>query len=303
MQKKQSTSLYVSMLFGVLATPAIASGSAFESKDFVKEGLFTKGIEGPAVDGSGLLYAVNFGKEGTIGVIDSSGKAQHYIDLPKGSTGNGIRFGRDGSMYIADYTGHNVLKVDPDKKSISVHSHNGNMNQPNDIAISDSGVIYASDPNWSKSTGQLWMVKTDGKSVLLEKGMGTTNGIEVSPGGDKLYVNESVQRKVWVYDILANGSVSNKKLFHHFKDHGLDGMRCDAEGNLYIARYGAGKIAVLSPEGKLKQQVKLTGKHPTNVAFGGKDGKTVFVTMQQRQAVETFDVNIPGRSYNLMFND
>lgn len=60
--------------------------------------------------------------------------------------------------------------------------------------------------------------------------MGTTNGIEVNPEGTKLYVNESIQRKIWVYDITENGNIQNKKLFYAFEDFGLDGMRTDKKG-------------------------------------------------------------------------
>ncbi|MOA10155.1 Gluconolactonase precursor [compost metagenome] len=125
--------------------------------------------------------------------------------------------------------------------------------------------------------------------------MGTTNGVEVSPDGKKLYVNESIQRNVWVYDLDKNGNVSNKKLFYKFDDGGMDGMRCDKEGNLYIARYGKGEVAVLSPAGALKKTIKLKGKNPTNVTFGGPDRKTVYVTLQERGAVEYFQNDIAGR--------
>ena len=77
----------------------------------------------------------------------------------------------------------------------------------------------------------------------------------------------------------------------------MDGMRTDRDGNLYIARYGAGQVAVLSPNGKLIKTIALKGKHPTNVAFGGENGKQVFVTMQKRGAIETFENDIAGRNY------
>ncbi|MBC3765711.1 SMP-30/gluconolactonase/LRE family protein [Neptunicella marina] len=274
-----------------------------QAKLFGEAGQFTKGIEGPAVDASGQLFAVNYQQQGTIGQIDINGNASLYLTLPEGSTGNGIRFDKSGFMYVADYSGHNVLKIDPKDKSIRVHAHNEAMNQPNDIAITDNGVIYASDPNWKENSGQLWMVAPDGKTTLLEKSMGTTNGVEVSPDNKRLYVNESVQRNVWVYDIQPDNTLANKRLFYKFDDHGMDGMRTDEIGNLYIARYGAGLVVVLSPKGELIEQIKLTGQHPTNVAFGGKDGKQVFVTLQQTQVVNTFRSQFAGRSYNLLHSN
>ena len=87
------------------------------------------------------------------------------------------------------------------------------------------------------------------------------------------------------------------RLLIRFDDHGMDGMRCDADGNLYIARYGAGVVAIVSPAGELLREVPLKGRKPTNLAFGGADGRQVFVTLQDRGAVETFRADRPGREY------
>ena len=129
--------------------------------------------------------------------------------------------------------------------------------------------------------------------------MGTTNGVEVGPKGDVLYVNESVQRRVWAYDLDGSGEISGKRLLIAFDDHGLDGMRTDERGNLYIARYGAGTIDIVSPQGSLLREVALAGRKPTNLAFGGSDGRSVFVTLQDRGAIEAFRVAIPGRETGL----
>src|SRR5690606_6882982 len=261
----------------------------YQAWDYIADGVFTSGIEGPAVGPDGHLYVVNFAREGTIGRVrssaDATGIAELFIKLPAGSTGNGIRFDRQGAMYVADYTGHNILRINPTSREVSVYAHNRDMHQPNDIAITEDGRLYATDPNWADSTGQLWRIERDGSSQVIEAGMGTTNGVAVSPDQQHLYVNESVQRKVWVYD-LTDGNISNKRLFIEFFDHGLDGMRCDSQGNLYIARYGAGVVAVVSPTGQLVREIKLKGKRPTNVAFGGDEGKQVYVTVQDRGAIE-----------------
>ena len=276
--------------------PTVAAGA---SKDLLPENSFTDGIEGPAVDRLGRLYAVNFRENGTIGTIDSAGTARLFAKLPEGSIANGIRFDRKGNMFLADYTGHNILIIPAGTSTPKVFAHNPNVNQPNDIAITDNGTLFASDPDWQNNTGQLWRISSNGDVTLLDKDMGTTNGIEVSPDNRTLYVNESVQRRVWAYDLDTAGDISNKRLFFQFADHGLDGMRSAQNGNLYIARYGAGEIAVISAAGDLVHTYKLKGKRPTNVAFGGDDGRTLYVTMQDRQTVEFFSVPDVGRAFGL----
>ena len=270
-----------------------------DSIDFTPPKGFTGGIEGPATDLAGNIYAVNYERQQTIGKVTPEGECGVFVQLPGDSTGNAIRFNTKGFMFIADYVGHNILRVDMKTRQITTYAHESRMSQPNDLAIGANDILYASDPNWGKSTGQLWRIDTDGKVTLLEGDMGTTNGIEVSSDERTLYVNETVQRKVWAYDLSSDGNVSNKHLLIEFPDFGMDGMRCDSAGNLYITRYGKGTVAVVSPQGKLLKEVKLTGKSPSNITFGGPDGRTCYVTLADRGCIELFRAEIPGRSWTM----
>ncbi|WP_419148744.1 SMP-30/gluconolactonase/LRE family protein [Pseudoalteromonas 'SMAR'] len=294
-------------LLALLLVHASFSNAAqeYKAQDWITDGVFTQGIEGPAVDKQGYLYAVNISKQGSIAKVDGKGQAKLLFNLPNDSIGNGIRFDDKGNMYIADYVNHTIWTVaahalkpgatqQPKPVAFAVEER---MNQPNDLAIMDNGILFASDPNWSNQSGNLWRIDSNGVVERLEAKMGTTNGIAVSPDNQTLYVNESVQRKVWRYSIDEQGNISNKTLLIQFQQGGLDGMRTDKLGNLYIARYGLGKIAIVSPAGKLLKEVNLTGQYPTNVAFGGQDGRRVFVTMQKRGAIESFISSTPGRNY------
>lgn len=271
----------------------------YRSKIFTAPDEFPSGIEGPAVDVNGILYAVNYAKKGTIGRVTPKGEASLFVTLPEGSIGNGIRFNNSGEMLIADYTNHNILKIDRNTREITVFAHNDHMNQPNDIAITDNDLLFASDPDWKNSTGQLWRINTDGSFILLEDSMGTTNGVEVSPDNKTLYVNESVQRNVWAYDLSPEGSISNKRLLIKFDDFGMDGMRTDVEGNLYITRHGKGTVVKISPQGEILQEITLAGKTPSNIAFGGENGRTAFVTLQDNGNIESFKVEHPGREFQM----
>ncbi|HEY8399381.1 MAG TPA: SMP-30/gluconolactonase/LRE family protein [Flavihumibacter sp.] len=257
---------------------------------------FTSGVEGPAVDARGFLYAVNYERQGTIGRVSPDGQASVWLELPEGSIANGIRFNSKGKMLLADYTGHNVWMVDPATKKMKVLAHEPRMNQPNDLAIDNEDRVYASDPNWKEGKGQLWRIDPNGSTHLLDT-LGTANGVEVSPDNKRLYVNESVQRRIWVYDLAPDGSVSNKQLFFEFPDHGMDGMRCDQKGNLYVTRFGKGTVVILAPDGTQLDEIKLIGKRPTNIAFGGPDGRTAYVTMQDQGNIESFRVEFPGREF------
>lgn len=287
------------LIFGLLVSVSLHSfsqDSLYISKDFTKPNLFSSNIEGPAFDKKGNLFVVNFEKDGTIGRVKPNGQAELFLTLPAGSTANSIQFDKKGSMFLANYTGHQVLRVDMKTKTVTVYAHDS-FNQPNDLCINKNGQLFASDPNWKEGTGKLWRIDKGGKAMLLLDNLGTTNGITLSPDEKILYVNESVQRNIWSFQVDKNGNLSNKKLLIRFDDFGFDGMKCDKMGNLYATRYGKGTVVVISPEGKIIREIKLQGKNCSNLVFGGPDGKTVFVTMQDRKGIEMFRNDIAGKGY------
>src|SRR5262245_44254486 len=163
----------------------------FVATPFTPEHSFTSGVEGPATDKAGNVYAVSYQKTDTIGRVTPDGKAELWLQMPKGSLGNGIRFTADGRMFVADYTGHNILEIGPATNKVSVFAKVPTPYQPNDIALGPDGTLWASDPDWRGRTGQVWRIDRDAKVTRVASEMSTTNGIEVSPNGKYLYVNES----------------------------------------------------------------------------------------------------------------
>lgn len=288
------------LVFLLLMTflPATAE-ELFVARPLTKDHLFTKGIEGPACDIEGNIYAVNFGVQQTIGRVTPSGDAETFVTLPGKSTGNGIRINREGILFVADYVEHKVLRIDPRSRSIAVHAFEPLMNQPNDLALAADESLYASDPNWKEGTGQVWHISKAGKTRLVAGDMGTTNGVDLSPDGKTLYVNESVQRNIWAFDVKPDGSLENKRLLKAFPDFGFDGMRCDVEGNLYITRHGKGTVLKLSPKGEVLREIDILGLHPTNLCFGGPDGRTVYVTEVQHGRIVKFRVDAPGQEWKV----
>jgi sugar lactone lactonase YvrE len=270
------------------------SKTLFKSVDHTRQNLFSSNIEGPAVDKQGRLFVVNFQRDGTIGLVQPDGNVELFVTLPGKSIGNSIQFNSKGNMLVADFINHNILEVNSVTKDVTVYCHDDRFNQPNDICINKQGIVFASDPNWQKQSGQLWRIEKDGKAVLLKENMGTTNGICLSADQKTLYVNESIQKKIWAFDTDEKGNISNQRIFAVVDDYGFDGMKCDSKGNLYACRYGKGTVAVYSPSAKLVQEVTLKGKDVSNIVFGGKDLKTCFVTLQDRKGMEKFRVDVGG---------
>ena len=266
----------------------------FVATPLTNTGAFNPAIEGPACDTAGNIYFVNGAWMQTIEKVTPQGATEVFVTLPGNSVGNGIRFGRDGVMYVADYTAHNILRVDMKTRAVSVFAHEDRMNQPNDLAIAADGTLYASDPDWINGTGQIWSIDRQGRVRLLLDNQGSTNGIEVSPDGGTLYVNESIQQCVWAYTIAPDGSLTNKRLLKKFKGASLDGMRCDVDGNLYVTRQDKGTVVKLSPTGEELCEFDVLGANPSNLCFGGPDGCTLYITEVEHQRLVQVRVDRPG---------
>lgn len=292
------------LLFAVVSTSALAE-PLFEARQLTPAGEYTFGIEGPAVDADGNLYVVNYGRQGTIGKVTTGNtRSQLFAELPSGSIGVSIRIGRDRRMYVADYKKHNVFVFEPGDATPRVHFHSDSFNQPNDMALARDGTIYASDPNWRGRRGQVWRIMPaagagNGTMVVTERKLTTTNGIDLSPDERTLYVAESEGREIWAYRI-DGARLTAPRLVRRFSDFSLDGIRTDIDGRIYVARILKGTIEVLTADGKTVREVALNAKEPTNLAFGGPDGKTVYVTQRQGGFIETFRADRPGREFCLL---
>ncbi|MDA0658635.1 MAG: SMP-30/gluconolactonase/LRE family protein [Planctomycetota bacterium] len=297
-----------SRIFGVWVVLAVCQGGhgmvravwaeeLYVATPLTPVGEFTSGVEGPSCDRDGNVFAVNFKEQQTIGRVTPDGQGEVFVTLPGKSTGNGIVFDQQGYFYVADYAEHNVLRVDPKTKQIDVFCKVPTTDQPNDLAIAGNGTMYASDPNWGEGHGRVWMVSTAGVAKQVAGDLGTSNGIEVSPDGKWLYVNESVQRNVWKFPIRDDGTLGDKELIKQFPDHGFDGMRCDTQGNLYITRHGKGTVVIMTPFGTELREIDVLGHQPTNLCFGGPDGRTVYVTEAENTRLVQFRVAIAGASW------
>jgi sugar lactone lactonase YvrE len=286
--------LLLAYLFALSFSCAAYEPPLFVALPLTQADAFLPDIEGPACDADGNIYFVNGAWVQTIERTTPKGASEVLVTLPGNSVGNGIRVAPDGLLYVADYTAHNILQIDPKTRAVKIFAHEDRMNQPNDLALAPDGTLYASDPNWEEGTGNLWSIDRQGRVRRLAENMGTTNGIEVSPDGRTLYVNESVQQTVWAFTIAPDGSLAEKRLLFHFDDFSLDGMRCDVDGNLYITRQLKGTVVKLSPTGQVLREFAVLGSRPSNLCFGGPDGRTLYITEVEHQRLVQVRVDRPG---------
>jgi gluconolactonase len=161
---------------------------------------------------------------------------------------------------------------------------------PNDLTLdTPNGGFYFTDPGDSeeKPIGTVHYVDKAGKTHLVDQGLGYPNGIVLSADGKKLYLAESKQNRVHVYDVTAPGKAANRKVLADLPtkdtangqiDNQPDGMCLDAAGNLYVAHYGMKQVQVLDPSGKLIRRYDGGNLTTSNVAFGGPNMDQLFIT-------------------------
>jgi SMP-30/Gluconolactonase/LRE-like region len=117
--------------------------------------------------------------------------------------------------------------------------------------------------------------------------MGTTNGIDLSPDENTLYVGESNSGEIWSYTIRGNELI-HARLVSTFESDTIDGVRTDVAGKLLVARILKGTIAIIKPNGSVQKEIQLKGKEPTNLVFGGADGRTVFLPSDKAGTLRLF---------------
>jgi signal peptidase len=237
----------IACVFFVVGESATAQEALFESRQITERDKFGPHIEGPAVDAAGNLYVPNFGQDGTIGKLaPGASEFELFTTLNPPPTpakiriGNGIRFDRQGRMYIADFNRHNVFVIEAGERTPQLYFTSGDFHQPNDLAIAADGTLYASDP---PAPGRIWRItrgpdgKGRGKIMSSSRTMGTTNGLDLSPDGKTLYVSESNTRQLWSYRIDGN-KLRDHKLVTKFEvspKSEVDGLRTDLDGRIFLA--------------------------------------------------------------------
>jgi len=259
-------------------------------------------IEGTSVNHFGHIFAVHY-ENGTnkLGQLYPTMRL-FYEDQNTTSAFNGIRFLNRNTAFTVDYVNHRVVKLDIQvslaNQSVvtnsSTYCQDASMLQPNDLVVARSGTIFLSGMRWTDNTseqdGDIWSCLPNGTAQRLEL-MGRTNGIELTTDDLKMYVSESYNRngtpyvqKIWLYDVNPNnGTISNKRLFVDFEvldgsiGHDIDGMRTDLAGNLFVTRNGGAQVVVFNQNAAVIGRIYLNFANPTNLEFGGPQGRTLFV--------------------------
>jgi gluconolactonase len=265
-------------------------------------------VEG-AVWFEGALYVSEFGPGNNpppsrIVKIDSNGVGT--VVAPTAGT-NGLALDKAGRLYGASHKVGGIVRfaLPGSTETVVVGSYDGaRFGSPNDLTFRSDGTLYFTDPNWQAAspnpqprTGVYRLAPGGSSAVLLDGNRSNPNGITLSPDEKTLYL--TAQDGVFKYAVAADGSVGTAEQFGNGVVSSGDGMVVDCAGNLYVT---SNDVIVLSPEGKEVGRISLPSGagSVTNVAFGGHDRKTLFITAMgfgSARGVYKVDLAIPGYPY------
>ncbi|MGH7990737.1 MAG: SMP-30/gluconolactonase/LRE family protein, partial [Limisphaerales bacterium] len=242
--------------------------------------------EGPTCDKNGNLFFVDQPND-RIMEWSTDGKLSTF--LQPSDYANGMMFDAKGNL-IACADEHNELwSIAPDKKiSILVTNFDGKyLNGPNDVWVAPNGGIYMTDPFYRRKWWDHTMMALTNQAVFylspdrqklfpVVNDLKKPNGITGTPDGKTLYVADIQGDKTWRYDILPDGSLTNKTLF---VAKGSDGMTIDENGDLVMCANGqTNDVTIFDKTGKQIGHIDVPEEWSANVCFGGKDRKTLFIT-------------------------
>lgn len=256
--------------------------------------------EGPVWDDAGFLYISDEVKN-KIYKLHPDGKFQEVISLgdPDGNTLG--RLHQEASCFQCKFDApfrelidcasvlRAIIAIKPDGRySVLADRYDAKrLNSPNDVVIGPDNALYFTDPTLDLPQGQkqeipfqgVYRLDRNGEVRLLTKDLTQPNGLAFSPDGKRFYVDDSEQRNIRVYDVAADGSLQNGRIFAEEPgsgDEGVpDGMKLDVKGNIYVT--GPKGIWVWDPQGHHLGTIVLP-EQPANLAWGDKDYRTLYIT-------------------------
>ncbi|MBD3627437.1 SMP-30/gluconolactonase/LRE family protein [Cyclobacterium sp.] len=264
------------------------------------EGL--KFTEGPVWDKNENVLLFSDIPANIIYKLDTNGELVIY--RKPSNNANGLTFDAEGNLLIAEHSGRKIGQLSPDGDYRAVvESYKGiRFNSPNDVIIDSKGIIYFTDPPYglpNDATDTLGFNGVyqyrNGKVTLISRELDRPNGLALSPDERTLYVANSGSPKKYIkFPVSKNGKVGKSELFYDVsgidKPGNPDGIKVDTEGHLYAT--GPGGVWVFSADGKHLGTIAFP-ETPANIAFGGPDMKTLFVTA--RTGLYAVELKVPGK--------
>ncbi|PUE37948.1 SMP-30/gluconolactonase/LRE family protein [Limnohabitans sp. Hippo4] len=255
-------------------------------------------LEGPVFDTHGNLYVTDI-PFGRVFRIDPKGE----WDLVAQWDGepNGMKFLSETELLVTDYkNGLMRLNIQTGRVKAFLERRNSeSFKGVNDLVLDARGNVYFTDQGQTgmhDPSGRVYRLSPDGKLDLLLNNVPSPNGIVLSPDERFLFVATTRGNAVWRMPLLSDGSVSKVgQFFTSYGPSGPDGLAMDESGRLLVANPGLAYVWVLSHWAEPEEILTgPKGASLTNMAFGGKDRKTLYCTDSSNGNILMADMSVAG---------
>jgi len=248
--------------------------------------------EGPAADAGGDVYFTDIPNNR----IHKWSVKEQAVSTWRENTGgaNGLFFDPQGNLLACEGGNRRMVKIDP-KGNLTVLAewYNGKrLNSPNDLWIDPKNGVYFSDPRYGKmddleQTGEYvyYLPPAGGQPIRVIDDFVKPNGLIGTPDGKILYATDRKGNQTFRYRILPDGTLTEKTFF---APYGSDGMTIDKRGNIYLT---TDCVRIFNADGKPVGHIEVP-EQPSNVCFGGKNRKTLFITA--RKSLYMITMNVQG---------
>lgn len=241
--------------------------------------------EGPVWHPNGLLLFSDV-KANTI----YQWQPQQQVEIFRRPSGraNGNILDRQGRLVTAEHENRRVSRTEKNGNIVTLASHyqGKRLNSPNDLAVRSDGSIYFTDPPYGVDSEEeelgfygVYRIAPDGRVTLLVADFTRPNGIVFSPDETKLYINDSQEGHVRVFNVEPDGTLDDGRVFAELappgKQGAADGMEVDVEGNIYTTAPGG--VWIFTPLGELVGKISVP-EPATNLAWGDSERQTLYIT-------------------------
>ena len=257
-------------------------------------------LEGPSFDRAGNLYVVDVAW-GRIFRITPQGKVELFTEYD--GEPNGLKIHADGRIFVADFR-HGIMVVDPVTRSVAPYLDRATLDRfkgVNDLVFAANGDLYFTDQGLTglhDPSGCLYRLRADGRLDRLLANIPSPNGLVLNNAENAVYVNVTRGNCVWRVPLLPDGTPYKVGVFIQLSGGlgGPDGLAIDTAGNLTVAHIGLGTVWLFSHLGEPLARIKsCAGLATTNVAYGGPDNKTLYITESESGSVLSVQLDVPGQ--------
>lgn len=259
-------------------------------------------LEGPSFDRDGNLFVVDVAWGRIFRISPDGKKVELFIEYD--GEPNGLKIHRDGRIFVADYR-HGIMVVDPDTRVVRPYLDRSILDRfkgINDLVFASNGDLYFTDQGMTgmhDPTGCLYRLEANGRLVRLLDNIPSPNGLVLSLDESAVFVNATRGNSVWRVPLWPNNRMPYKVgIFIQLSGAlgGPDGLAIDSAGNLAVAHIGLGVVWLFSRLGEPLARINsCKGLSTTNLAYGGPDNRTLYITESDSGSILKARLDTPGQ--------